>query len=72
MWAGCILSILYRYVYNKGVIKLIKMNLILAIVFVIILIIYIFNYLFYRRKRDTYFKAGKKWDGIVKELSNRK
>ncbi len=48
------------------------MILIFAIVFIITIIIFIFNYLIYRRKRDTYLKAGKKWDGIVKELSRRK
>ena len=45
--------------------------------FIFIIIIFILsisfsNYLIYRRRRDTYLKAGKKWDGIVKELSKRK
>ena len=45
---------------------------ILFMLTLIILIICFFNYLIYRRKRDTYLKASKKWDGIVKELSKRK
>ena len=48
------------------------MNLIFLIVIIIILSLSIFNYLIYRRKRDYYLKAGKKWNGIVKELSKRK
>ena len=48
------------------------MNLIVVIVSVFILTICIFNYLIYKRKRNTFLQAGKKWDGIVKELSNRK
>ncbi len=46
------------------------MNFIFVIVFVFT--ICSINYLIYRRKRNTYLKAGKKWDGIVKELSRRK
>ena len=45
---------------------------ILVIVIMIILTISIFNYLIYRKKRDSYIKAGKKWDEIVKELKKRK
>ena len=41
-------------------------------VMVIIFTICSFNYIFYMKRRDTYLKAGKKWDGIVKELSKRK
>ena len=48
------------------------MNLIFGIVIIILLTISILNYLIYRRKRDSYLKAGKKWDKIVKELSKRK
>ena len=48
------------------------MNFILVITIIIILVISFFNYLIYRQRRDTYLKAGKKWEGIVKELSNRK
>ena len=45
--------------------------------FVIILIIFIiafysFNYLVSQQKKNKYLKAGKKWDGIVEELSRRK
>ena len=38
----------------------------------ILLLIIIFNYLIIRQKRNNYLKAGKKWDGIVKELRQRK
>ena len=48
------------------------MKIIFLIVIVIILTICFFNYLIYRRKRDTYLKAGKEWDVIVKELRERK
>ncbi len=48
------------------------MKFIIVIVIILIATICIFNYLIYRQKRDTYLKAGKKWDGIVRELSKRK
>ena len=48
------------------------MKFILLIVIMLILTISIFNYLIYKRRKDSYFKAGKKWDRIVKELRNRK
>tara|TARA_Y100001968_G_C18936838_1_gene516896 strand:- start:206 stop:352 length:147 start_codon:yes stop_codon:yes gene_type:complete len=48
------------------------MNFIFIIAIIFILIISIFNYLINRRKKDSYLKAGKKWDEIVKELSSRK
>jgi len=48
------------------------MKYIFILVIIFILPICFINYLIYRRKRDTYLKAGKKWDGIVKELSKRK
>ena len=48
------------------------MNFIFIIVITLILIICFFNYLTYKKKRSTYLKAGKKWDGIVEELSRRK
>ena len=48
------------------------MNLIFVILFLIIMIICFFYYLNYQKKRIKYIKAGKKWDGIVKELSKRK
>ena len=47
------------------------MNFILLIVIMLILTISIFNYLIYKRRKDSYHKAGKKWDRIVKELRNR-
>ena len=48
------------------------MKSILLIVIIFILTISIFNYLIYKRRKDSYLKAGKKWDRIVKELRNRK
>ena len=48
------------------------MKFILVIVIVLILTIIIFSYLIYKRRQDSYLKAGKKWDRIVKELRNRK
>ena len=48
------------------------MKFILVIVIMLILTISIFNYLIYKRRQDSYLKAGKKWDTIVKELRNRK
>ena len=47
------------------------MNLILLIIMFILAVSFL-NYLIYRQRRDTYLKAGKKWDRIVKELSKRK
>ena len=44
--------------------------LISFVIFIVIIII--LNYLIYRRNRDKYLKAGKKWDGIVDELRRRK
>ncbi len=38
----------------------------------IVLTISLFSYFQYRRKRESYIKAGKKWDKIVEELSRRK
>ena len=32
----------------------------------------VFNYLINKRRKDTYLKASKKWDGIVEELRKRK
>ncbi len=48
------------------------MNSILSIIIIFVLTIIFINYLIYRGKRQYYLKAGKKWDGIVKELSRRK
>ena len=48
------------------------MKFILLIVVMLILTISIFNYLIHKRRKDSYLKAGKKWDRIVKELRNRK
>ena len=52
--------------------KLGKMNFIFLVVTIIISTLFILNYLIYKQKRDSYNKAGKKWDEIVKELSKRK
>ena len=46
------------------------MNFIVVMAIIIIFIICVFNYLIYRRNRNTILKAGKKWDEIVKELSS--
>jgi len=48
------------------------MNFIFVIVTLLIIAIFFFNYLTYRHKKDTYLKAGKKWEEIVNELSKRK
>ena len=63
--------ILCKYIYNnlKGIVQ---MKLIFLIVIIFVLTMSLFNYLTYKRKKDNYLEAGKKWDGIVKELSKRK
>ena len=48
------------------------MKLIFVILIIFVLMIYILNYLISQKKKSTYLKAGKKWDGIVEELSRRK
>ena len=48
------------------------MNEISLILFILILTISILVYLIYKRKKATNIKAGKQWEGIVKELSRRK
>ena len=48
------------------------MKFILLLVIILILTISLFYYLIKKRKKDSYLKAGKKWDRIVKELRNRK
>jgi len=72
----CELGIIFTYYINIYIIrkyeKSWKMNFIFIIVIIFILTISFFNYLIYRQKRDSYIKAGKKWDGIVKELRRRK
>ncbi len=49
-----------------------KVNFIFVIVVIFILAICMFNYLIYRRKKNYYINAGKKWDRIVNELRRRK
>ena len=48
------------------------MKFILLIVIMLILTISIFNYLINKRRKDSYLKAGEKWDRIVKELRTKK
>ncbi len=48
------------------------MKLFIIIFLTIILIIFIAKFIINRSKRLSYLKAGKKWEGIVKELSDRK
>tara|TARA_B100000945_G_C20374104_1_gene593668 strand:+ start:1111 stop:1257 length:147 start_codon:yes stop_codon:yes gene_type:complete len=48
------------------------MNLILILIILFLLIIYLSKVLIKRSKKATYLKAGKKWEGIVKELRRRK
>ena len=45
-----------------------KVNLNFVIVIIFILTMCIFIYLIYRRKKNSYLMAGKKWDRIVDEL----
>ncbi len=47
------------------------MNSFFLLVIILLTILY-FNYLIYRLKRNSYHKAGKKWDAIVEELRKRK
>ena len=44
----------------------------LLILVLFILSILIIKYIIHKRNKDKYLKAGKKWEGIVKELSSRK
>ena len=62
----------YKNIYNKKACKLFKLNFIILLVVIFILTICLLNYLISKQKRDTYLNAGKKWDGIVKELRRRK
>ncbi len=48
------------------------MKFIIVIVIILILTISLSNYWINKRRKDSYLKAGKKWDRIVKELRNRK
>ena len=48
------------------------MHLIFISLISVVLVIYITNLLVVQKKRSDYIKAGKKWDGIVKELRKRK
>ena len=48
------------------------MNKIFILILALIIIIYIVNIIKMRNHKADYLKAGKKWEGIVKELSRRK
>tara|TARA_Y100001968_G_scaffold235302_1_gene218446 strand:+ start:2315 stop:2461 length:147 start_codon:yes stop_codon:yes gene_type:complete len=48
------------------------MNQVLAITILLIFFIFVSRIIIKRTKRAANIKAGKKWDGIVKELSERK
>ncbi len=48
------------------------MNNLLVVVLLLILVIYILYFTITQYKKSKYLKAGKKWDGIVKELRSRK
>ena len=45
---------------------------VIAIVILFIFFIYVFYILLKKTKRAANIRAGKKWDGIVKELRERK
>ena len=72
MWELLIIYDLYRHVYNNKAWKISKMKIVLVIFIILILTISIFNYLIFKGRKDSYLEAGKKWDGIVKELRKRK
>ena len=45
------------------------------LIFLILIIILTISCIYFTkstRKKNTYLRAGKKWDGIVKELRNRR
>tara|TARA_Y100001968_G_scaffold318526_1_gene348848 strand:+ start:47 stop:193 length:147 start_codon:yes stop_codon:yes gene_type:complete len=48
------------------------MDNILFVILIVIIIIFILNLSLKIRKKSTYQRAAKKWEGIVKELSERK
>ena len=48
------------------------MKFTIVVVIFFIIIIFFLNYLINIGKKETYLKAGKKWDGIVEELRKRK
>tara|TARA_Y100001968_G_C19044614_1_gene566162 strand:- start:381 stop:527 length:147 start_codon:yes stop_codon:yes gene_type:complete len=48
------------------------MNKLFIIIIIFILLTYVSNIIIKRIKDDSNKKAGKKWEGIVKELSSRK
>ncbi len=48
------------------------MKILVLIIILLITLNFIYKYNENRSKRISYLKAGKKWDGIVKELSKRK
>ncbi len=48
------------------------MTFFIVVIFIVIFLFAFIYYLVNKRRKDVYNKAGKKWDGIVKELSRRK
>ena len=42
------------------------------VILIVIIIIFVSSLLIKKRKEATYQRAGKEWEGIVKELSQRK
>ena len=48
------------------------MDKILLLILIVIIIIFVSNVLRKKIKKATYKRAAKKWEGIVKELSQRK
>tara|TARA_Y100001968_G_C19185062_1_gene632351 strand:- start:76 stop:222 length:147 start_codon:yes stop_codon:yes gene_type:complete len=48
------------------------MNLLFLIIVILGFIFYLYRFLVKRSKRADYLRAGRKWESIVKELSERK
>ena len=48
------------------------MHQFLLLLIFIILLIYLSKLISNKKKKDTYIKAGKKWEEIIEELSKRK
>ena len=48
------------------------MNNVILLFLIIVLITYLVKFIKIRANRSIHLKAGKKWDGIVKELSKRR
>ena len=48
------------------------MKLIIILIVLSLTIIYFSRFIVNQKKREAYLKAGKKWEDIVKELTQRK